>query len=96
MIATRGKCGWLGIPGMHAPTLDDMFDAMRFGKRITIVGTVNAAYRATGQKTLTCAGVMRITGIINGIKREDGSGKCWIVTICRNDNWTFDVFLRTQ
>jgi len=99
MIAThakRGKCGWMGIPSLHRPSLTEIYDAMRFGKPISIMGNVNRAYRANGQKTLAVAGLMRVTGVVNGIKREDGSGKCWIINICTNDNWNFDIFIRTQ
>lgn len=35
-----------------------------------------------------------LRGLINGIRPEDGSGRCWLVTI--NDNGTnAEVFIRT-
>ena len=43
--------------------------------------------------SLNC-GPVRVSGLINGISPEDGSGKCWLVTV--NDNGcNAVVFVRT-
>lgn len=40
------------------------------------------------------AGPIKVSGLINGIRPEDGSGRCWLVTI--NDNgYSAEVFIRT-
>ena len=39
-------------------------------------------------------GPVKVSGLINGIRPEDGSGHCWLVTI--NDNgYSAEVFIRT-
>lgn len=46
-------------------SLDKIFSAMRTGKYGTVIDTKGNAH----------------IGIINGVMREDGSGKHWIVTV---------------
>lgn len=49
--------------------------------------------RVTMKFNLNC-GPVKVSGLINGIRPEDGSGKCWLVTI--NDNgYSAEVFVRT-
>ena len=60
-------------------SLDKLFAAMRTGKYGTVVDPKGKVY----------------VGIINGILREDGSGKNWIVTVA-NRTTSDKVFIHAN
>jgi hypothetical protein len=60
-------------------SLDKLFAAMRTGKYGTVVDPKGKVY----------------VGIINGILREDGSGKNWIVTVT-NQTASDKVFIHAN
>ncbi len=60
-------------------SLDKLFAAMRTGKYGTVVDPKGKVY----------------VGIINGILREDGSGKNWIVTVT-NKTTSDKVFIHAN
>ena len=66
---------------MNAYSYEYLCDAMRFRNRVSIKTVI-------GGHTLT------LSGLVNGIRPEDGSGRNWLVTI--HDNGTnAEVFIRT-
>ncbi len=60
--------------------LDTIFSAMRTGKYGSVVDTKGIAH----------------VGIINGVMREDGSGKNWIVTITNKTVGSEKVFIHAK
>jgi hypothetical protein len=73
---------WRNLPARVAPKADPSFDqlccAMKNRTQITVIG-------AWGHP---------ITGLVNRIEAEDGSGKCWNVTL-QSGIHTSTIFVRT-
>ena len=55
-------------------------------------------FMASGQEVMIDAGFEMVSGPIKGIRREDGSGKCWLLNIAnRFDNGKCrEAFIRTK
>lgn len=74
-------------PGFHNPfarkgfepkTYAEFCGAMRNRSRVTVVSPTTRRMA---------------TGLINGIKPEDGSGEKWIVTVCTDSNEYVDLYV---